>query len=67
MPTETTEQRLEKIQAAIATGALEVKFEDRTVKFRTQDELVRLERRYQRELGQSVPSRRRRITFDRGL
>lgn len=67
MPPETTEQKLEKVQAAIATGAMEVRFEDRTVKFRSQSELLALERRYKRELGQGTGARRRKATFETGL
>jgi acyl-homoserine lactone acylase PvdQ len=63
-----TLQQLEKLEEAISTGALEVWFGDKRVRYDSIDSMMKLRERMKQELGLSDPSKRRVLaTFNKGL
>jgi hypothetical protein len=63
-----TLQQLEKLEEAIAQGALEVQYADKRVRYESMAAMLRLRTLMQEELGIIEPSRRRvYATFNKGL
>lgn len=63
-----TRAQLDALQAAIAQGALEVEYGDKRVKYRSLDEMMRIERRMLAALGTRNQNAGRRFAeFDKGL
>lgn len=58
---------LDKLERAIANGMTEVRYSDRTIKYRSLDEMVRARSFMMAELGKARPARRRSVAFDKGL
>jgi thiamine monophosphate synthase len=63
-----TQADLDAIKKAIALGATRVQYRDRTVDYRTLDELLRVRRTIENAIaGAPVPGERvMRVTFDKG-
>lgn len=53
-----TQSQLTAIEAAIALGAMKVKYEDREVTYHSLAEMLRLRDMMRAELGQTTPGRR---------
>jgi hypothetical protein len=62
----TTAQR-DALQAAIASGALEVEYGDKRVKYRSLGEMQQLLSQMDAALGTKKPSRRLRTSFSKGI
>lgn len=62
----TTAQR-DKLEAAIAQGATEVRFGERTIKYRSQGEMIGLLNRINAELAGTKRPNRVLASFDKGL
>lgn len=61
---------LERLRRAIASGRVNVKYEDRSVTYRSLDEMLRLESRIAAELGEATAQRaekRRFTSYGKGL
>jgi len=65
--TDWTQADLTAINAAIANGVTEVRYADRTVKYRSLDELAKVKAMMQRELGLATRPNRVLASFDKGL
>lgn len=64
-----TQEQYQELQAAIAEGALTVRHNDRTVTYRSLDEMQRILRMMADELGHNVnkaPGGRRFASFSKG-
>lgn len=57
-----TQQDIDKIDRAIARGESVVRFADRTVEFRSVDELIKAKQAMQAELSKATNPRRSRVT-----
>lgn len=59
-----TQSDLDRLRRAIASGRVNVKYEDRSTTYRSLDEMLRLEQRIAAELGEAKAQRaeRRRVT-----
>lgn len=57
-----TQQDIDKIDRAIAKGESVVRFADRTVEYRSVDELIKAKNAMQAELSKAMNSRRSRVT-----
>ncbi len=63
-----TLEQLAALEEAVASGALEVKYADRTVKYQTTSDLLRVLTMVRRELGVTDNCERRRFaSFSKGL
>lgn len=63
-----TQTQLDALDAAIAQGALEVEHNGRRVRYRSQEEMLRLRRLIAKELGTaSTASGRKFLSFDKGV
>lgn len=62
-----TEEQYLALSAAIAQGALEVQYGDKTVKYRSLDEMIRILGMMGAALGVSTGSGRRVADFNNGL
>ncbi len=61
-----TQQQYEALTAAIATGATSVHYGDKTVNYRSLDEMRSIQREMEAELFGKRVNRRRLATVDRG-
>lgn len=57
-----TQQDIDKIDRAIARGESVIRFADRTVEFRSVDELIKAKHAMQEELSKATSPRRSRVT-----
>lgn len=57
-----TQQDIDKIDRAIAKGESVVRFADRTVEYRSVDELIKAKNAMQAELSKAMNPRRSRVT-----
>jgi hypothetical protein len=62
-----TESDLESVNRAIRLGAVSVRYADRTVTYRSLDELRSIKREIEQALGVETPSRRRYGQYGSGL
>jgi hypothetical protein len=63
-----TLEQLEILKGAIAEGALEVKYGDKWVKYRTLDDMLRIKSEIEKELGlQTIKGGRTYGKFDKDL
>lgn len=63
-----TEDDLNELKSAIATGARVVQFKDKRVEYQPLDDMLRTKRIIEEEIGKAKPSSKRRFAhFSRGL
>lgn len=62
-----TQSELDALNSAIANGVTEVRFNDRTVRYRSLDEMMRARRAMIQELGLTTKPRRVFPAVSRGL
>jgi parvulin-like peptidyl-prolyl isomerase len=62
-----TQAQLAALEAAIAEGALTVKYQDKQVTYRSLDEMIRLRNMMRREMGHSTGARAVVPEFSKGL
>lgn len=62
-----TQAQYDALNAAIANGTTQVKFGDRTVQYRSIDEMMRVRRLMARDLNIARPPNRTFATFQKGL
>jgi len=62
-----TQAQRDKLAKAVATGHTEVRFGDRTIKYRTQSEMIALLNRIDTELAGTRSPNRVLTSFDKGL
>jgi hypothetical protein len=62
-----TQTQLDALRAAYASGATEVSYDGKTVKYRTLAEMARLIGEMEAALGQPQPSRQHYPRFSKGL
>lgn len=62
-----TEDDIEKLETAIASGHSSVSYKDRTVDYRSVDEMERILRKMKREVRGESASRRNNPQYDSGL
>lgn len=62
-----TQQELDALDKAIATGVTEVRHNNRTVRYRSLDEMMRARNAMAAELGQAQGPRRRSVIVGKGL
>ena len=62
-----TQAQLVALEAAIAEGALTVKYQDKQVTYRSLDEMIRLRNMMRREMGYSTGARAVVPEFSKGL
>ena len=62
-----TSDDLDRINKAIASGTLRVKFQDKEITYRSIEELQKIRRQIEEELGTSTKKTRVRAKFSKGL
>lgn len=62
-----TTQQMQRLEKAIASGALTVRYADRTVTYRNQSEMLALLEEMRAALGLSTPQRTRYASTSRGF
>jgi len=61
-----TQTQLDRLEEAIAEGVLEVKYQDRTVRYRSLNQMIQLREMMRRELGKRPKTSRVYTKFKKG-
>lgn len=62
-----TQAQLDALEEAIAEGALSVRYRDRTIEYRSLEEMLRIRDKIKKELGQTRKTTRIQAEFSKGL
>ena len=62
-----TKEDLKKLDRAIASGVLQVQYDDHTIRYRSMDEMMRARQMMARELGIARKPRRATPAFGKGV